>query len=123
MQNILRVHRGVIKLGAGLKRQTTFKHGDVIAAVGAGKIQLSLACRLEGMNRVRLPAIIGLFHTLGKNAKALQHSLRNQIIAALKMAIDGCCCYPSIFHRLRWGKAGWAVCLDQQKRGIHQSLA
>ena len=38
MQNILRVHRGVVKPGAALKRQTTFKHGDVMAAVGAGKI-------------------------------------------------------------------------------------
>ena len=48
MQNLLRVHRGLVKLGATLNWQATFKHGDVMAAVGAGKIQISLPCCLEG---------------------------------------------------------------------------
>jgi hypothetical protein len=71
MQNPLRVHRGLVKLGATLKRQATFKHGDVMAAVGAGKVQISLPCCLKGTQRVGLPAVIGFFDTFCKNTKAL----------------------------------------------------
>ena len=110
------------QFGVGIQGQPAFKHRHIVARMFARKGQIGAACRAKTGRGRGLAALIGVFHQVGENLVPLSGDLNQQILTALKMAVNGGGGDARLFRRLAEGKAGRAFLLNQAKGGIDQGL-